>query len=400
MRHLADGALRRLLDEPQAVPAADRQHLEACTPCRLRCQRIAADAQAAQGLLAVPAPAPDPARALARLRAQLAATAARPPSRYERIVQMFESQRRRLIRPLAGLAAAAAIVGALAFTPAGALAQDFLTIFEPTQVAALPIDPADLRSLPDLVNYGTVSAPARVSAQHFTDAAAAAAAAHLPALRPAALPPGLPGTAGYEVVPGTSGTFTFSAAKARAAAAAQGRPLPPMPANLDGATLRVSTGNALVAVYGAQALATVPNKAATGAVGEVRNARSLADATGPVLVIGEMQAPVVAVSGHGVSVGELERYLLSQPGISPRLASAIRALGDPTSTLPVSTLPIPIPANQAVWQQVRVQGVQGVAVADNTGIFSGVVWEKGGVVYGLAGTFTQSQLLQLANGLR
>ena len=33
MRHPTDGTLRRLVDEPQAVPDADREHVAACPAC-------------------------------------------------------------------------------------------------------------------------------------------------------------------------------------------------------------------------------------------------------------------------------------------------------------------------------------------------------------------------------
>lgn len=401
MRHPTDGALRRLLDEPQAVAALERRHVDDCAPCQARLQHIAADSRAVSVLLAASAATPDTAQALLRLHRRLATTAAQPPSLYERIIGMFELQRSRLAKPLAGLAAAGAVGALVAFTPAGALAQDFLTVFEPTHIVAVPVNSSDFSALPDLASYGTVSAPHHLAAQHFSDAAAAAAAAKLPVLQPATLPKGLPSDAAYQVIPGTSGTFTFSAAKARAAAQARGQALPAMPKNLDGASLQVSTGNALVAVYGAQNLEATRGKGASPrAAVESGDVQALANAVGPVLIIGEMKAPVVTTSGAGVTVGELQRYLLSQPGISPRLADAIRALGDPNSTAPLTTLPIPVPMDQAVWHKVTVQGAEGVAVADNTGIAGGVVWEKGGVIYGVAGPYTERQLLQLADTLQ
>ena len=41
MRHLSDGALRRLHDEPLAISAADKQHYEGCPRCQGRYQLIA-----------------------------------------------------------------------------------------------------------------------------------------------------------------------------------------------------------------------------------------------------------------------------------------------------------------------------------------------------------------------
>jgi len=58
MRHLDDGALRRLYDEPGALAAADQAHLAACARCRDTYAHVAADARAAASLLAATATPP------------------------------------------------------------------------------------------------------------------------------------------------------------------------------------------------------------------------------------------------------------------------------------------------------------------------------------------------------
>ena len=45
MRHLSDGTLRHLYDEPFAVPGAARRHFKECGQCRARYRLVAADAQ-------------------------------------------------------------------------------------------------------------------------------------------------------------------------------------------------------------------------------------------------------------------------------------------------------------------------------------------------------------------
>src|SRR2546427_218750 len=106
-----------------------------------------------------------------------------------------------------------------------------------------------------------------------------------------------------------------------------------------------------------------------------------------------VQAPTI--SSDGVTVEELRSYLLSQPGISPQLAAAIRAIGDPSSTLPV-----PVPAELAISHPVTVQGVQGLYVGDNTGIASAVIWQKDGMMFEGIGSFNESQALAIANSMR
>ena len=80
--------------------------------------------------------------------------------------------------------------------------------------------------------------------------------------------------------------------------------------------------------------------------------------------------------------------------MSPNLAAAIRAIKDPSTTLP-----IPIPVEYATHRNVQVHGSAGVALGDNTGLGAAVIWIKDGTVYAVAGTLKQSQILDVANHL-
>jgi hypothetical protein len=227
-------------------------------------------------------------------------------------------------------------------------------------------------------------------------------------LTPGWLPADTPRTVSYLVVPGHSARFTFVAAKARATAARLGTTMPPMPPNIDGSSLQVSVNTAAAAIYGdpsalqgvegransardaaRTAAAAQPKPGAAGKAGE-----GLPDAGRyPRLVVGQVPAPIVTATG--APVPDLERYVLSLPGVSPELASAIRAIGDPTRTWP-----IPFPVQRVSSHPVTVHGVSGLAVGDSTGLGSGVVWVKNGVVYGVAGTYKESEILAIANSLR
>jgi hypothetical protein len=172
--------------------------------------------------------------------------------------------------------------------------------------------------------------------------------------------------------------FTFDAAKAAAAAAKAGKSLPKMPSGMDGSKLTVTVGPAVIEVFGNL------------------NSSAASDPTQlnlPQLIVGESTAPVVTSSG--VTTKQLEDYLLAQPGVSPQLAAAIRAIKDPSTTLP-----IPIPVQYATSKTVPVQNVQGLALGDNTGLGAAVIWIKDGTVYGVAGTLKQDVVLDLANHLK
>src|SRR5206468_13057583 len=147
---------------------------------------------------------------------------------------------------------------------------------------------------------------------------------------PASLPSSVAGSPRSGVINRSSATFTFSADSTRHAAARQNRTAPPMPASIDGSKLFITGGPAVVQIWGTPTGAT----GATGAYPDV-----------PTLIVGQAKGPTV--SSDGVTVDQLRSYLLSQPGISPQLAAAIRAIGDPSSTLPVpvpAALVIPHPA--------------------------------------------------------
>jgi hypothetical protein len=173
----------------------------------------------------------------------------------------------------------------------------------------------------------------------------------------------------YGAMTKTTATFVFDASLARASAAAIGRTAPPMPAKLDGSTLVLSGGPALVITYGGES-------SANGG-----------------LFIGVAKAPTV--SSDGASVAEIQAYLLSQPSVSPALAAQIRAIGDPASTLPV-----PIPVGQAQARNVSVHGTTGLFVGDSTGLGSGVIWQQNGLVYVVGGTLTEAEVLAVANSLK
>lgn len=367
MRHLDDGTLRRTHDEPLMLTAGQRRHLEGCDRCRSRLDTMTAGARDVELALTGAMPAFDARTALPAVRQRIGHVPAPAPWQ-RRITALLVSYGRQATKPLTAATAAIVVAGALFLTPAGSLASGFITIFQPKQVAVVPISTQELQQLSDLRKFGTVHAPANVPSQNVADAAAASQASGMTVLVPSSLPAGVPPDASYQVVPGATGTFTFSAAKAQEWAQDHNQTLPTMPDNVDGSTLRLTTGNGAVAMYGkSQGI--------------------------PALVVGQMVAP--KVESTGASVQELEDYILSLPGISPQLKTSIRAIGDPTSTLP-----IPVPIDKANADQVTVQGAPGLAIGDSTGVASAVIWEKDSIIYGVGGSLTESQVIDVANSLR
>jgi hypothetical protein len=330
-------------------------------------------------MLSVPGTKVDTERALARLRARVETERIAPVSRGG---SAAGSRGVGVSIWLKGLAAAATVAFVATLLTVSGLAETILTIFEPKQIVAIPITVNDLSGAPSFETYGTLTWTEQPRPYDVPDVRTAARDSGMTVLVPGNLPAGV-GAPRYGVMPKTTATFTFSADKTRQAAAALKRTPPPMPANIDGSKLFITGGPAVVTFYDEGARPT----GATGAMGAGPFSGM------PKLIVAQGKPPVV--QSDGVTVDQLQTYLLAQPGISPQLAAQIRAIKDPSSTLPV-----PIPVDMATSKKVTVQGVEGIFVGDSTGLGSAVIWQKDGIVYGVAGTLTEQQVLAVANSLR
>jgi hypothetical protein len=355
--HVKDGALRRMIDDPLAASAVEREHLQSCTACAARMTDIRRDQDLASASFASPAPRPDLVSARARL---VSGTAGVSTSRRLTWRPLRPSR-----LPALGWAAGGAIALGLAlgFTPAAKV----FTIFQPQQFATVPVTNAELRSLPDLRQYGNLHVDRNLNARQFTNGAAAQSAAGFHVVAPGWVPKDVSTQKTFRVVPAETSSFTFSAAKVVKTAARLHHTLRAMPSDINGSTISLVTRPAVMTFYGA--------------------ANDIPD-----LVIGQTTMP--RVTSSGVSLASIEKYILHLPGVSPQLAQEIESIGKPTTTLPIL-----IPVSWAFAQHVTVQGHPGLLVGDNTGVASVVIWENARVVYGVAGSLTQGQVLQIANSL-
>jgi hypothetical protein len=359
--HLTDGTLRRMVDDVDARTGADSAHLDGCAECKTRYDSIASDARSIATLLAVPDARVDVGAAYSRvMRAPKAA-----PGLGFRLPVM------RPIRLAVVAAVAAAALVVVAFAAAG-------LFFQPTRVQPVPITLNDLEALSQLGQYGTMKWTTEPNLQVTPSAADAATMAGFQPPVVSKLPAGVSSTVTYGAMSRAEATFTFSADKAAAAAAAQGKALPKLPASMDGATLTITVGPAVGEIYG---------KLSQPANGNA------ADLQLPQLIIAKSVSPTVTATQ--VSQQTLEDYILSLPGISEELKKTIKAIKDPNTTLF-----IPVPVEYGTSQTVTVQGVEGVALGDNTGVGSAVVWIKDGHVYAVAGTIKQADAIEIANNLK
>ena len=368
MRHLSDGTLRRIYDEPLALTAADQAHFDECAECKPRFHVIANDARATTGLLEVPAFEPQAPAALAVVRTRIKREeTARPPRWYERWLGRTSLRWRPMATPAIAVLLAAALLTGLGVS---GIAQSLFRIFEPKQLQAVTVSPSDFAQTTALLDYGQVKwLPEAPKVQQLTDAAAAQTQSGLPVLMPASLPNGVSGPVSYGAVSRATGSLTFDAERLRASAATKGVKVNPMPSGINGSTLVVNAGPALIEVWGF-------------AGGSGMNV--------PTLVIAQTRVPTV--DSNGATTAQLEDYLLSQPGVPPELAAQVRAIKDPSTTLP-----IPIPAGLATTESTQINGTPATLIKAVLG--AGVVWVKNGVIYAVGGQLTPDQVLAIATSL-
>lgn len=362
MGHLAEGALRRMIDEPLAVSERDRLHVEGCERCQARRDSLAQQATAVAMLLEAPASEPDLAAALSRVRATT------PAAARQRMWARLAVDTRRFGRPVL-LAAAVAAVAVPAFAYG---AVQFNQIYAPksapvTTASVSKPTQAEIAGLPDLSAYGTATWVAKPQTQTGVTASEAQQATGLTA---PAIPAAFAGKqVTYSTVSASEAKFTFADnATTRAGGVA-------------GAVLDIKGGPGLVEVIG-----SVP----TG-----QSAQSITPDQIP-LVIALSQAPVVTSTGP--TVKQLEDFLVAQPGIAghPDLIQEIRSIGDPIAA---GELVLPIPADYATSTPATINGAQGQIVADKSGELRAAVWETGSIVHAVGGHLDQSTLLSIASGV-
>jgi hypothetical protein len=250
-------------------------------------------------------------------------------------------------------------------------AQTLFRVFEPRTITPVQVSSSDFPASGALLDYGDVKwLPSAPTLQQLSDATAAAAQSGLPVLMPGSLPKGVSGPVSFGVVSHATGSLTLDAERLRASALKNGVRVNPMPARISGSKLVVNAGPALIEAWGLSA--------------------GTSESQMPTLVIAQTRRPTV--DSTGATAAELEDYLLSQPGVSPDIAAQIRAIKDPSTTLP-----IPIPKGLATTEQVQVNGVPGLLIKAVLG--AGVVWQKNGVIYAVGGQLTPDQVLAIATSL-
>jgi hypothetical protein len=370
VRHIPDGVLRRLDDEPLAVPDKVTEHAAGCGRCSARRARIAQDTEFAARLLSAPQLVPDADMAWARLQRELYRRAEEGANRRRRPAPVF---RRPARFPRVSLRAGL-VIGAVGIVVAGtAAAATLTTIFAPTHVAPVSLSQSDVRAITAFMGlgdshvlggfsspngsstarFGTIKWSSSGPAQRASSLAEATAEAGFPVSLPARLPTGVGAVQQFIVQPRVSATVTFNSTAGRVA----------------GSSVALHAGPAVLVEYAAASRTALPT-------------------------LGVATMPRPTARSIGASMSQIEAFLLNQPGIPPQLAEEVRLLGDLRTTLPV-----PVPPGASV-RSVQVAGWPGVLLADSSNAAGGVVWEDGrGMLHVVAGILDSQDLLNVADQL-
>jgi hypothetical protein len=368
--HIPEGVLRRLDDEPLAVPDRVTEHIAGCARCRARREQIASDTEWAARLFAGP-------QLLADLDAEWATFQRRlnmpPPqgAKQRGRAPVALGWRRRGPRRVSLRAVIA--IGVIGIVIAGTAAAGTLTtIFAPKQVAPVSLSRGDLSAITSFMGLGdsrllggfptaTGATTARFgtitwhssTAYPASSLAQAAAVARFRVPLPTNLPTGVGAVQQFMIQPRVRATVTFNSTAG----------------SLDGSSVTLDAGPAVLATY-----------------------TSSGGANLPTLVVATMPRPTAVSSG--ASAGQIEAFLLRAPGIPPQLAEEVRLLGDLRTTLP-----IPVPSGASV-RSVQIDGWPGVLVADPSGVVAGVIWEDGsGMLHLVAGLLDSQDVLNVAKQL-
>ncbi|GGC07073.1 hypothetical protein [Cellulomonas carbonis] len=411
MRHADPEELRRLVDEPAAVPDERRAHVASCDACLDALAAVRAPVSGTRGagpaIRASAAGSPtvtsDATRPPAAGSPTVASDATQPPaagfptptapataahpSDAGPVIRTPDAAASRPIgpatstaarphrtarrRPAALLRRPAFAVVAVAGVLAGAgtaAANGWVPMFRTEQVAPLSVTPEDLVALPDLSAYGDLEVT-EPDVRDATDASAAADRTGLAVPTVTDLPRGVQGEPDHRTVGEVRATFTFSAdhaARATRAATDDDVTLPPPPPGLDGSRVELVAGPGWAQVW--------------------------ADDGTPTLVVARAVAPTA--SSDGVALEVARDYLLSLPGLPDDVAAQLR-----TFAADGSTLPIPVPADEVVTSATDVDGAPATLLESRDRTVAAVVWVDDGVVTVVGGPLDADEVLAVARDL-
>ncbi len=384
------GDLRAFLDGELVGSERVRveDHLASCLSCGRDLEALRVNASLAQSALDRVAPkateVPQPAWSQIRDRAE--GRVRRPVTLGWRLSQMLGDLFRFVgggrVRMAVSTAAALAIV-ALLFTlsPVQTVASSFLSIFRVQKFVAVQVDPTAMPKIASPGELGSFKTTGDRTMKVVTPQDAERAVGFKMPV-PSTLPSVLQASPTATMVTGSySVTFTPDLKKVRAYLAAIGAANVQLPDNLDGAPITLQmppTASTLYLEKGAS----------------VRNAEGVPmPAVGQkFLYLGAGSSPTMNVP-DGLNVDQIRTEVLKMPGLPADLVNQLKSIDDWRST-------VVVPVVKGTSHEVSIQGQTGLAIVQPDGQGASLIWPRDGKVYVISGSFSESELLAVANSLK
>ena len=359
MSHPDTGTWRAWLDAEAVVPDADA-HLSGCTDCTREVSRLRGDASHAASAVALLAPP------------VAVAPPAAPPSTAAAVATDKRRRRSERGRHWAASAAAALVAFAVVATPAGrAAAGDFLALFRSERVALLAVDEPSLTETAMVL--GQLGKAHEVSEPEPVEVAGLGAAVERTGVTvtvpdPATFPEGTETEPVVRVTDDQQLRFEFREAATRDYLSQFDDAQRPLPDGYDGATLIVN----------------VP----AGVLQEYRDPDGL-----PAVLVGHAGTVTAEVDGD-IDLETLRAFLLDLPGLPESVVRQLAEIDDWRTTLPV-----PVPMDRFGGRETTVDDAEAVLV-QQAGLGSALLWQRDGVVTGVAGRLDEAGLRAVVDSLR
>jgi hypothetical protein len=401
------GALRASLDDvPGGTPAPLHDHVQGCTSCLDIVAELRRNAELAAPAIAMTSPdAPLPIAtveaALVRLEQrrarQLAARTANglAPTAGQRGGPAADAPgtvtplpRRGLLaglttraRAVAAALVAAVVLTMLVATPGGrAAAAGFLAQFRSERFQVISLNSSQSTQLNAVVSQlvesgvftgdqGKLEGMARPTTVRGLAEAGRLAGFQVQAVSPSALPRGVSAHPERILVsPAQTVRITFDRDQALAYFRDNGQPNVKIPERFDGAQLIIQVPAIVVQEYAGSDAA-------------------------PRLLVGKAGTIGLDADG-GASLEELRELVLSLPGLPKQTVAQLRGISDWRTTLP-----LPVPTDQARWQQATVDGAEALSFSDPTGKLHALLWHRDGHIWGVAGVIGADEAHHVADSL-
>jgi len=383
------GDLRAFLDGelPSAARTEVQSHLQACPSCRRRMELLEANALVARLALDLTAPGTEvqrPAWSLVQNRA--AGLAPRPVTRNGGTRPMLEGLfgllgRGRVRVALSVMAASAMVVLLASLSPVQTMAGSLLSIFRVQRFVTVQVDPSAMPRIASPGELGTLTTSGDATVRRVTaEQAEQAVGFKIPTV--GRLPADLEAKPWAITVTGArSVTFTPDLKKVRAYLASIGAGDISLPVNLDGAPITLQIPAGVMELY----LEKGGGRTSTEGV-------QMPQVGQHFLYVGATSSPTMTVP-DGLDVERIRAEALKMPGLPAELVSQLKAIDDWRNT-------VVVPVVKGSSHEVIVQGQSGVAIVQPDGKGATLIWARDGKVFAVSGSFSESELLAVANSLR